>query len=81
MPGRSVRVRCEAGPEQPHRREWQDAAGQTGDELRRLWQERVEATRGIVAPELAAGPAALDSTHPGLGGAGIAALGPRVCGR
>ena len=54
--------------------EWDNAAGDSGDELRRLWEERVESSRAIVARELAAGPAALDTTHPAWGGQGFPSL-------
>ena len=48
--------------------EWQDAAAETGDGLRRLWAERVERSRRVVAAQLEAGEAALGATHPAWGG-------------
>ena len=48
--------------------EWKEAAGQTGDELRRLWAERVDRSRRVVAEHLARGDSALDETHPAWGG-------------
>ena len=54
--------------------EWVDAAEHTGDELWRLWEERVESSRAIVAEQLAAGPDALDRTHPAWGGQGFPSL-------
>lgn len=48
----------------PWAAEWQDHAEQSGDELRRLWIERVERSRRVVAEKLAAGPTALDATYP-----------------
>ena len=44
--------------------EWQDAGAETGDALRSLWADRVEASRRVVAAQLAAGDGALDATHP-----------------
>ncbi len=48
--------------------EWQNAAGDSGEELRRLWAERVEASRAVVTAQLQAGEAALATTHPAWGG-------------
>ncbi len=46
--------------------EWQDAGARTGEELRRQWEERVEASRRVVADALASD--GLDGTHPSWGG-------------
>ena len=54
--------------------EWESCFADTGDGLRRLWAERVEASRQVVAAELEAGPAALDATHPAWGGRGHPSL-------
>jgi hypothetical protein len=48
--------------------------GQLRRRLRQLWAERVEASRQVVAAQLAAGPAALDATHPAWGGQGFPSL-------
>ena len=58
----------------PWAAEWDNAAGETGDELRRLWEERVEHARGVVAAELAEGPRGLDTTHSAWGGLGHPSL-------
>ena len=58
----------------PWAAEWEDCVGDTGEELRRLWNDRVEASRRVVAAQLAAGPAALDATHPAWGGQGRPSL-------
>jgi len=48
--------------------EWQNAADETGEDLRRLWTGRVESSRRIVAEHLASGELPLDVTHPAWGG-------------
>jgi uncharacterized damage-inducible protein DinB len=48
----------------PWAAEWDNCAADTGEELRRLWAERVEVSRRVVADQLAAGSTALDLTHP-----------------
>lgn len=59
----------------PWAQEWTTSAERTADELRRLWAERVEAARRVVADRLAAdGDAALDATHPAWGGRGSPSL-------
>ena len=52
----------------PWSAEWDTAAAETGDALRSLWAERVEASRRVVAEQLEAGASALDATHPARGG-------------
>ena len=55
--------------------EWHSAAEDSGDALRGLWAQRVEASRGVVArelePEAAAG---LSRAHPAWGGRGEVSL-------
>ena len=58
----------------PWAAEWSSCVQDTGEELRRQWQERVEASRQVVAAELAAGATALDTTHPAWGGQGHPSL-------
>ena len=58
----------------PWAAEWQNASSQTGEELRQLWAERVEASRRVVAARLEAGEAALGSTHPAWDGQGRPSL-------
>ena len=58
----------------PWAEEWTTASADSGAELRRLWEERVETSRGIVAAQLAAGDAALGTTHPAWGGRGHPSL-------
>jgi uncharacterized damage-inducible protein DinB len=58
----------------PWAAEWENSAAQTGDELRQLWRERVEASRLVVAAQLAAGDGALGATHPAWDGQGRASL-------
>ena len=58
----------------PWSAEWQNAADHTGDELRRLWAERCDASRQVVADALAAGPDGLAATHPAWGGLGRPSL-------
>ncbi len=48
--------------------EWQNAAFDTGDDLRALWAERVDRSRRVVAAQLEAGEAALGATHPAWDG-------------
>ena len=54
--------------------EWRDAAAETGEDLRRLWAERVERSRLVVADRLARGDAALGAVHPAWGGEGLVSL-------
>ena len=54
--------------------EWQNADLQTGEELRQSWEERVEASRRVVAVRLSAGEAALGDTHPAWDGQGRPSL-------
>ncbi|MCU1693449.1 MAG: mini-circle protein [Frankiales bacterium] len=63
-----------ADPEERWQWVWSSAAERTGEELRALWEARVQASRDVVAARLALGPAALDATHPAWGGAGRASL-------
>lgn len=58
----------------PWAAEWDSALGQSGDELRQLWAERVEASRRVVTAQLEAGETALDATHPAWGGRGRPSL-------
>ena len=57
----------------PWAAEWRSGA-HTGEELRQLWAQRVEASRRVVAERLDAGPGALDATHPAWGGQGRPSL-------
>jgi uncharacterized damage-inducible protein DinB len=52
--------------------EWTLAAERTGDDLRRTWADRVEASRAVVTDALAT--AGLDGTHPAWGGQGHPSL-------
>ena len=54
--------------------EWQNAADHSGDELRQLWTDRVEASRQVVAAALEADERALATTHPAWGGQGHPSL-------
>ena len=55
--------------------EWHTAAGDSADDLRGLWQEKVERARAIVDEQLAAdGQAALSKPHSAWGGEGEASL-------
>jgi uncharacterized damage-inducible protein DinB len=54
--------------------EWDDAAGIPGDELRRTWDERVAASRAVVAARVAEGPAALDERFAAWDGNGTVTL-------
>ena len=73
-------VVAEAGPLEPWAstpwaREWTSCKERTGEELRRLWADRVEASRRVVAAQLELlGDAALDATHPAWGGRGHPSL-------
>ena len=58
----------------PWAAEWESARSQTGDELRRLWADRVEASRRVVAARLERGDDALAETHPAWGGRGRPSL-------
>jgi uncharacterized damage-inducible protein DinB len=63
-------TRSEPWASMPWADEWQNAAHDTGDELRQLWADRVEASRGVVRAQLDADPGALTATHPAWGGQG-----------
>ena len=52
----------------PWAEEWQSALDDSPTDLRQLWAQSVEASRAVVAAQLAAGPAALEATHPAWGG-------------
>ena len=73
-------VVAEAGPLEPWSstpwaQEWETSLERTGDELRRLWADRVAAARQVVTEQLERlGDAALDATHPAWGGAGHPSL-------
>ena len=54
--------------------EWRDAAAESGDDLRRLWADRVERSRQVVAARLGGGEAALGDVHPAWGGQGLVSL-------
>ena len=54
--------------------EWQSCAADTGEELRTLWAQRVEASRRVVAAQLETGDAALAATHPAWGGSARVSL-------
>ena len=58
----------------PWAEEWTTAGADSGEDLRRLWADRVERSRAVVAAELAAGDAGLDKTHPAWGGRGHPSL-------
>lgn len=58
----------------PWAAEWENCAADTGEELRRTWALRVEASRGVVSAQLEADPTALDATHPAWGGQGRPSL-------
>ena len=60
--------------ELPWAAEWETAGAETGEELRRLWAERVEHSRQVVAAELEMSEDALDATHPAWGGQGHPSL-------
>ncbi|MDQ3106567.1 MAG: DinB family protein [Actinomycetota bacterium] len=48
--------------------EWEDAAVESGDNLRGLWSVHVERSRRVVAAQLASSGDALESTYPAWGG-------------
>jgi len=50
--------------------EWRNAATDTGEELRRLWKERVDRSRRVVAAQLVASEAGFGATHPAWDGQG-----------
>jgi uncharacterized damage-inducible protein DinB len=54
--------------------EWDTSTGEAGDDLRRRWEERVAASREVVAAQLAGGAAGLERTHPAWGGRGHPSL-------
>jgi uncharacterized damage-inducible protein DinB len=58
----------------PWAQEWTTDAADTGDELRRLWQERVRASDAVLDTAMAAGPAALATPHAAWGGQGDPSL-------
>ena len=58
----------------PWAAEWEHFTEDPGDELRRLWAERVAASRQIVAGQIAHGPSALDATHAAWDGRGHVSL-------
>ncbi len=58
----------------PWAAEWQSAAAHTGDELLQLWEQRVHASRRVVAAQFEAGGTALDKTHPAWDGQGHPSL-------
>ena len=58
----------------PWAQEWHTAGADTGEDLRRLWAERVDASRAVVAAALAADSAALSATHPAWDGQGRPSL-------
>ena len=58
----------------PWAAEWTNAADDSGEELRRLWEERVEAARAVVSARLSTGSTALDATHPAWDGQGLPSL-------
>jgi uncharacterized damage-inducible protein DinB len=60
----------------PWAAEWTDpsTAAATGAELSALWEQRVAASRRVVAAALAAGEAELGATHPAWGGQGHPSL-------
>lgn len=52
----------------PWAAEWENCAADNGEELRRTWALRVEASRRVVTAQLEADPTALDATtRPGAG--------------
>jgi uncharacterized damage-inducible protein DinB len=60
--------------------DWSSAHEQTGDELRDLWNARVENSRAVVATQLSQGVAeGLDRTHSAWGGAGRVSLRWILC--
>ena len=66
--------RSEPWASTPWAAEWEQAGTWTGDRLRQLWAETVEASRRVVARALEVGPSALDATHPAWGGQGHPSL-------
>jgi uncharacterized damage-inducible protein DinB len=54
--------------------EWRNAAADDGEELRRLWAERVDRSRRIVATQLETDATALEMTHPAWDGQGHPSL-------
>ena len=54
--------------------EWQHAAADTGDALRRLWMERVDHARRVVAAQRKAADTELGATHPAWDGQGRPSL-------
>ena len=66
--------RLQPWAEMPWAQEWVDAGNDSGELLRQLWSQRVEASRRVVAARLEAGPAALDATHSAWDGQGHPSL-------
>jgi uncharacterized damage-inducible protein DinB len=58
----------------PWAAEWENCAGDSGEELRLLWATRVHASQQVVAAQLASDSSALDATHPAWGGQGRPSL-------
>ena len=58
---------CPPWNRMPWAAEW-DCGQDTGEQLRELWAQRVEASRSVVGAQLAGGDEALDATHPAWGG-------------
>ena len=54
--------------------EWRNAHADRGEDLRRLWSERVDRSRRIVAAQLDRGDDALATTHSAWGGQGHPSL-------
>ena len=54
--------------------EWQNAAADSGEALRQLWADRVEASRRVVAAALETADTALSATHPAWDGQGRPSL-------
>jgi uncharacterized damage-inducible protein DinB len=58
----------------PWAEEWETAAQDSADDLRRLWTDRVDASRRVTADRLRAGDAGLAETHSAWGGQGHPSL-------
>lgn len=58
----------------PWAAEWQNVAADTGEDLRRMWAQRVDAARRVVAGQLEGGEVALAATHPAWDGQGRVSL-------
>jgi uncharacterized damage-inducible protein DinB len=68
------RERPEPWASMPWAAEWESSLTEDGATLRGRWEARVEASRQVVAAQLAGGPAALDATHSAWGGQGHPSL-------